>query len=283
MAKEKNKTSKKEKARKKRKWWPWLTIPILFLLVVAVAYYFFAPPSWPYSAKALREQRVQQAKQQEQLLAQENAELRAALSAMEDEKRQLESQLEQLNRQLAEQQAKLEEKVRAEQEEAYQRLRNTAKLFSDMSPSKAVTILKAMPLHETALLLKTMNDKERSRLLSRFDPDTAATLTLALQQVPPLDETADLEEVREQLMAALPNSPADTTRPAVSAEEMAETLSAMDATSAAEMVTHWWSRDRQGTLDILRAMSPASRAQLFSELEADLATEISRQLVRGAS
>jgi flagellar motility protein MotE (MotC chaperone) len=289
MAKEKNnkeknkKKTKVETAKKKRKLWPILTVLVLLLLAAASGYYFFAPPSWPYSAKALREQKERQTEQQERSLAQENADLRAELSALESEKRQLESQLDQLNRRLAERQSQLEQKQLAEQEEAYRRLRATAQLFSDMAPSKAVAILQAMPRHEAALILKAMDEKDRGRVLSRFDPETAAALALALQQVPPLDETSDLEGIREQLAAALPQPPSASAAPEVTAEEMAVTLSAMDASAAAEMLAQWWSQDRQGTLAILHAMTPESRAQLLAELEADVATEMGRQLVRDAS
>ncbi len=269
--------------KKKRKRWPLLTVPLLLLLVAALGYYFFAPPSWPYSAKALREQREQESQRQEQSLAQENAELRQALSNLEDEKRQLESRLDQLQQQLAAQQAQQEAQRLAQQEEAYLRLRATAKLFGDMSPSKAVAILQAMPQSEAALILKAMNEKDRGRVLARLEPERAATLTLALQHIPSLNETSDLESIREQLVAMLPEPSAEPTAPSVTAEEMAVTLAAMDAKAAADMVTRWWTLDRAGTLDILRAMTPESRARLMAELETDVVTEMGRQLVQDAS
>lgn len=290
MAREKNdkKDQKKDRQqkgnnKKRHKRWPWVTIPILLLLVAASGYYFFAPASWPYSAKALREQKENQIEQQMQSLAQENDDLRAALAALENEKRQLELQMEQLNRRLAEQQSQLVQQQHAEQAEAYNRLRNTARLFSDMSPSKAVSILQAMPRHEAALILKVMSEKDRGRLLSRFDPEAAADFALALQQLPPLDETSDIEASRQQLAALLPEPPAEPVTPPVTAEEMALTLATMDAAAAAEMLAQWWTQDRQGTLAILRAMTPEARAQLLAEMETDVATEMGRQLLQEAS
>jgi len=284
MAKEKKVQMKNgQQKKKRRKRWPLLTIPVLLLLIAASGYYFFAPAHWPYSAKALREQKEKQLEQQQQSLAQKNAELRAALAEIENEKRQLELQMDRLNRQLAEQQAQIDEMRRAEQAEVFERLRNTARLFSDMSPSKAVAIMQAMPRSEAALILKVMSEKDRVRLLSRFEPETAAAFTLALQQIPPLDDASDIEGSRQQLAALLPEPPEEPATPPVTAEDMALTLATMDAATAAEMIAQWWSQDRPGTLAILRAMTPQSRAQVLSELEADVATEMGRQLLQNAS
>ncbi len=252
---------------------------LLFLLVIAgLLWYLYAPPDWPLSANRQQDQQSQQA------LEKETDALRQEVARLQDANRQLENQVEQLNRQLLDQQERgQQEEQSAASAEEYRQLRSTTQLYSEMSPSKAAAILQAMPQTEAALILKVMGEKERSRVLSRFDPQTAAQFTLALQQVPQLDEKTDFNMIRNQLTQALPASPATPTTQPVTAEEMAQTLSAMEPEPAAEILQQWWTRDRTGTLEILRAMSTGARARIMSVLEADVATDIGRQLVRGSS
>ncbi|OUM88344.1 MAG: hypothetical protein BAA01_08205 [Bacillus thermozeamaize] len=255
-------------------------LPVFFLLLIAagVLWYLFAPPGWPLSANR------QEGEKSMQALEKETDALRQEVARLQDANRQLENQVEQLNRQLSEQQEKgQQDEQQAAPEEQYRQLKATANLYSKMSPSKAAAILQAMPRAEAALILKAMSDRERSRILPRFDPQTAAQFTLAIQEIPPLDEKTDLDLVRTRLAQALPASSSVPAAQPVTAADMAQTLAAMEPEPAADILQQWWNRDRTGTLEILRSMNPGSRARIMAALDADVATDIGRQLVRGSS
>jgi flagellar motility protein MotE (MotC chaperone) len=255
-------------------------LPVFFLLLIAagVLWYLFAPPGWPLSGNR------QEGEKSMQALEKETDALRQEVARLQDANRQLENQVEQLNRQLSEQQVKgQQDEQRAAPEEQYRQLKATANLYSKMSPSKAAAILQAMPRAEAALILKAMSDRERSRILPRFDPQTAAQFTLAIQEIPPLDEKTDLDLVRTRLAQALPASSSVPAAQPVTAADMAQTLAAMEPEPAADILQQWWNRDRTGTLEILRSMNPGSRARIMAALDADVATDIGRQLVRGSS
>lgn len=255
-----------------------LPVLLLLLAVAGVCWYLFAPPGWPLSANRQEGEKSQQA------LKEETDALRQEVARLQEANRQLEKQVEQLNRERGEQQEKGQpDEQQVAPEEAYRQLKATASLYGKMSPSKAAAILQAMPKAEAALILKAMSDRERSRILPRFDPQTAAQFTLAIQEIPPLDEKTDLALMRSRLAQALPASSSAPAAQPVTAADMAQTLAAMDPEPAADILQQWWSRDRTGTLEILRSMTPGSRARIMAALDADVATDIGRQLVRGSS
>ena len=76
-----------------------------------------------------------------------------------------------------------------ETESDYQKqIKDLAKMYADMSPSKAAPILQNMTNEEMVLLLNAMQSSARTKVLEKMDPKTAADVTMMMKDAKPVCE-----------------------------------------------------------------------------------------------
>lgn len=83
----------------------------------------------------------------------------------------LTSEIEQLKLQLEQSEARHLEQLRE---------KDVAELYAAMSPSRAAPIMEEMSIEEIARLLSLLKKEERSLILARLNPETAAKVTMEL-------------------------------------------------------------------------------------------------------
>ena len=134
-------------------------------------------------------------------------------------------------------------------------IKNLAKVYADMSSSKAAAIMQVMTTDEQVLILNEMNATDQAGILQKMDPKIAAETSLALR-------TAQ----------ATPINPPKTTTPVASsstkldAEAMAQTFTSMPASSAATLLLQTAKVSQTKVLQILNTMDDSTRSSILAAM-----------------
>ncbi|GFR37729.1 hypothetical protein PRECH8_10250 [Insulibacter thermoxylanivorax] len=212
----------------------------------------------------------QEAKQQVAVL---ESELRSAIEAS----RQKDSEIAALQERIAELETlRTDQEVSSEQYE--ENLRSLARMYANMRPSKAAPILENLSKGELVQVLSYMTMDQRSALLERMDPETAAEVTSMMIDMESIEnaQITALKERIQQLETELAGR-AD----ALTTEQLAATFAVMDASSAANVLLEMLKQNEGEVINILRAMELPSRSAILaqiSDLDKSAAARLSSKL-----
>lgn len=135
-------------------------------------------------------------------------------------------------------------------------IKNLAKVYADMSASKAAAIMEVMTTDEQVLILNEMNATDQAGILQKMDPKIAAETSLALRNAK--DTPAN------------PPTTTATTAPSSStkldAEAMAQTFTSMPASSAATLLLQTAKVSQTKVLQILNTMDDSTRSSILSAM-----------------
>jgi len=190
----------------------------------------------------------------------EIAELTQSLEAKDAQIAKLEEELATATR-TAEAQAATAEQYAAS-------IRQLARVYADMKPSRAAPILEALTLSERVLVMKEMTEDQQVGILERMTPEIAAETSILMKDIVP-SENLQIAALQERL--ALDGAAGQAGAP-LSRAELSETIAQMAPDAAAEVLLAMAKADEARVVGILQTMEQAARATILNSL-AELDTE----------
>jgi len=160
------------------------------------------------------------------------------------------ARIAELEQRVSELQTELEART-LDREEYLTEIRRLARVYEDMSASRAAPILEQLGTLERMLILSQMSTEAQTRILARMTPAVAAETTL--QQ---------LADFRARLFDSSEAGP----KTGFSREELGRTISGMAPNSAALMLIELAKTDEGAAVGLLRGMDVQSRAAVMSAI-----------------
>jgi len=169
-----------------------------------------------------------------------------------------------------------------ETESDYQKqIKDLAKMYADMSPSKAAPILQNMTNEEMVLLLNAMQSSARTKVLEKMDPKTAADVTMMMKDAKPSGDLAlDALQSRLKKETEGTSTAATTTSKNLDKNQLSQTFASMSASSGAKLLLETYKLSPDKTLTILNSVDDATRSQLLENMSSEDSVETAKILNR---
>ncbi|GAS81022.1 kinesin [Paenibacillus amylolyticus] len=169
-----------------------------------------------------------------------------------------------------------------ETESDYQKqIKDLAKMYADMSPSKAAPILQNMTNEEMVLLLNAMQSSARTKVLEKMDPKTAADVTMMMKDAKPSGDLAlDALQSRLKKETEATSTAATTTSKNLDKNQLSQTFASMSASSGAKLLLETYKLSPDKTLTILNSVDDATRSQLLENMSSEDSVETAKILNR---
>ncbi|WJM10414.1 DUF4088 family protein [Paenibacillus sp. PK1-4R] len=168
----------------------------------------------------------------------------------------------------------------SETESDYQKqIKDLAKMYADMSPSKAAPILQNMTNEEMVLLLNAMQSSARTKVLEKMDPKTAADVTMMMKDAKPSGDLAlDALQSRLNKETAATSTASTTTSKNLDKNQLSQTFASMSASSGAKLLLETYKLSPDKTLTILNSVDDATRSQLLENMSSEDSVETAKIL-----
>ncbi|WP_405156300.1 MotE family protein [Paenibacillus sp. FSL K6-0108] len=167
-----------------------------------------------------------------------------------------------------------------ETESDYQKqIKDLAKMYADMSPSKAAPILQNMTNEEMVLLLSSMQSAARTKVLEKMDPKTAADVTMMMKDAKPSGDLAlDALQSRLKKETATTSTASTTNSKNLDKNQLSQTFASMSASSGAKLLLETYKLSPDKTLTILNSVDDATRSQLLENMSTENSVETAKIL-----
>jgi len=167
-----------------------------------------------------------------------------------------------------------------ETESDYQKqIKGLAKMYADMSPSKAAPILQNMTNEEMVLLLSAMQSAARTKVLEKMDPKTAADVTMMMKDAKPSGDLAlDALQSRLKKETATTSTATTTNSKNLDKNQLSQTFASMSASSGAKLLLETYKLSPDKTLTILNSVDDATRSQLLENMSTENSVETAKIL-----
>lgn len=167
-----------------------------------------------------------------------------------------------------------------ETESDYQKqIKDLAKMYADMSPSKAAPILQNMTNEEMVLLLSAMQSAARTKVLEKMDPKTAADVTMMMKDAKPSGDLAlDALQSRLKKETATTSTASTTNSKNLDKNQLSQTFASMSASSGAKLLLETYKLSPDKTLTILNSVDDATRSQLLENMSTENSVETAKIL-----
>ncbi len=146
------------------------------------------------------------------------------------------------------------------QTEQDKQLKMLANVYSDMSSSKAASIMQNMTTDEQVLIFSKMNAESQAGILQKMDPKVAAETSLALKNA----TAASLAALQTKTASAQNTAPTTSTK--LDSQAMAQTFTTMPASSAASLLLQTSKTSQTKALQILNNLDDSTRAGILSAM-----------------
>ncbi len=146
------------------------------------------------------------------------------------------------------------------QTEQDKQLKNLANVYSDMSSSKAASIMQNMTTDEQVLIFSKMNSESQAGILQKMDPKVAAETSMALKNA----TAASLAALQVKTANAQNTTPTPSTK--LGSDAMAQTFTTMPASSAASLLLQTSKASQTKVLQILNSLDDTTRAGILSAM-----------------
>ncbi|WP_145412674.1 MotE family protein [Paenibacillus xylanexedens] len=169
-----------------------------------------------------------------------------------------------------------------ETESDYQKqIKSLAKMYADMSPSKAAPILQNMTNEEMVLMLSAMQSTARTKVLEKMDPKTAADVTMLMKDAKPSGDLAlDALQSRLKKETAATSTTTTTNSKNLDKNQLSQTFASMSASSGAKLLLETYKISPDKTLTILNSVNDATRSQLLENMSKENSVETAKVLNR---
>ncbi|MFB8373536.1 MotE family protein [Paenibacillus taichungensis] len=167
-----------------------------------------------------------------------------------------------------------------ETESDYQKqIKDLAKMYADMSPSKAAPILQNMTNEEMVLLLSVMQSAARTKVLEKMDPKIAADVTMMMKDAKPSGDLAlDALQSRLKKETATTSTATTTNSKNLDKNQLSQTFASMSASSGAKLLLETYKLSPDKTLTILNSVDDATRSQLLENMSTENSVETAKIL-----
>jgi flagellar motility protein MotE (MotC chaperone) len=167
-----------------------------------------------------------------------------------------------------------------ETESDYQKqIKDLAKMYADMSPSKAAPILQNMTNEEMVLLLSVMQSAARTKVLEKMDPKIAADVTMMMKDAKPSGDLAlDALQSRLKKETATTSTATTTNSKNLDKNQLSQTFASMSASSGAKLLLETYKLSPDKTLTILNSVDDATRSQLLENMSSENSVETAKIL-----
>ena len=154
-----------------------------------------------------------------------------------------------------------------ESESDYQKqIKSLAKMYADMSPSKAAPILQNMTNEEMVLMLNAMQSTARTKVLEKMDPKTAADVSMLMKDAKPSGDLA-LDALQSRLKKETAEATTTTSNSKnLDKNQLSQTFASMSASSGAKLLLETYKISPDKTLTILNSVNDATRSQLLENM-----------------
>ncbi|MBR2564691.1 MAG: kinesin [Paenibacillus sp.] len=169
-----------------------------------------------------------------------------------------------------------------EEENDYQKqIKSLAKMYADMSPSKAAPILQNMTNEEMVLMLGSMQSTARTKILEKMDPKTAADVTMLMKDSKPSGDLA-LDALQSRLKKETESSTTTTATNSKNLDknQLSQTFASMSPSSGAKLLLETYKLSPDKTLTILNSVNDATRSQLLENMSKEDSVETAKVLNR---
>ena len=210
-------------------------------------------------------------KQELEVREQSIKELTEANQLQASKVQQLETELEELLNQ--------EAAVTEPEEDPYMKqIEDLAKMYADMSPSKAAPIMQNLTMEEMVLMLGQMKSSSRSAVLEKMDPKIAAEATMMLKDAKPSQDQA-IAALQSRIQK---NSQIETvqTKDNLDKNQLSQTFSRMTPSSAADLLIETYGISPAKAVTILNTVDDGTRASILNAMSAKDAELTARLLNR---
>lgn len=151
-----------------------------------------------------------------------------------------------------------------EEEDSYEKqIRDLAKMYADMSPSKAAPIMQNLTTEEMVLMFSEMKGSSRVAILEKMDPKTAAEATMKLKDAKPSKDMA-IAALQSRLKKDEEATAEKTPSKTLDKNQLNLTFSQMTPASASELLVQTYKISPQKTLTILKSVNDSTRAKILS-------------------
>ncbi|MFE6073229.1 MotE family protein [Paenibacillus sp. NPDC057886] len=167
-----------------------------------------------------------------------------------------------------------------ETESDYQKqIKDLAKMYANMSPSKAAPIMQNMTNEEMVLLLSAMQSAARTKVLEKMDPKTAADVTMMMKDAKPSGDLAlDALQSRLKKETATTSTASTTNSKNLDKNQLSQTFASMSASSGAKLLLETYKLSPDKTLTILNSVDDATRSQLLENMSTENSVETAKIL-----
>ncbi|MCJ8010604.1 kinesin [Paenibacillus sp. KQZ6P-2] len=143
-------------------------------------------------------------------------------------------------------------------------IKDLAKMYADMSPSKAAPILQNMTMDEAVELLSAMKNENRMAILAKMDPKIAADITVKLK-----DTASSSDLAIAALQSRIDQDSATkqaTTSTGLDKNQIRQTFASMPAKSAAELLLSTYKISPEKVLTILNYVDDTTRSGILDAM-----------------
>ena len=219
-------------------------------------------------------------------LEQKNTELKTAQKAQAD----TQTQVDALQKQVDDAKAQQEQTAAAAEPEKdpgpSQQVKQLAQTYGSMSASKAAPILETLTDEEIAMILGAMNTEQRSGIMQKMTADKAAKVSIMLKSAA---SSEALETAANKARAAANNSEqptqaATSTTGSLNQDQLSQTFSSMDASSAATLLIQMAKTNQAKVLTILKSVDDSTRSNILSQMastDSETAASLANKLIGG--
>lgn len=238
------------------------------------------------------EQKLKEAKQQEESaeativeLKKQLAESEQTLNEVTEQKETQERKVKELETQIESMQSTTQSTTQsneAEEEDAYtKQVRELSKLYADMSPSKAAPIMQNLTQEEMVLMLSQMKNGNRVAILQKMDPKVAADVTMKLKDAETSDNMA-IAALQSRLKKNEVAGAEKQTSNNLDKNQLNQTFAGMTPSNAADLLMQTYKISPAKTMTILKTVDDATRSRILNAMsskDAELAAKILNRLM----
>lgn len=192
----------------------------------------------------------------------------ANLQKAKEEKTQQEQKLKGVQEQLDSAQKSAEEaatKGTATDADPYEKqIKDLAKMYADMSPSKAAPIMQNMTTEEMVQLLSVMKNDNRMAILAKMDPKVAADVSMKLK-----DAVSSSDLAIAALQSRIDKDTGDKKAASASGldkTQISQTFASMPAKSAAGLLLSTYKISPEKVLTILNSVDDSTRSGILDAM-----------------
>ncbi|GIO66826.1 kinesin [Paenibacillus sp. JTLBN-2024] len=145
-------------------------------------------------------------------------------------------------------------------------IKDLAKMYADMSPSKAAPIMQNMTTEEMVLLLSSMKTDSRTAILAKMDPKIAADVSMKLK-----DAVSSSDLAIAALQSRISKDAAEEKTGSSSGldkTQISQTFASMPAKSAAELLLATYKISPDKVLKILNEVADSTRSGILDAMNA---------------